>query len=76
MKHIIFTLLISSFSVLNLAGQCDQNTPLESTINEFNWQQQTFELFVKEDNSEIVQVTAPSPFHAANGSAQDNVDFL
>ncbi|HMQ60444.1 MAG TPA: hypothetical protein PKE06_07240 [Flavilitoribacter sp.] len=76
MKYLYLTLSLSLLFLSDLQSQCTPNTPLGSTINQFNWQQPTFLLHVIEDNSQIVPVIAPSPFYTINFSGQGNVDHL
>ncbi len=76
MKYPFFTLTLLIFHFSDLYSQCALNTPLGSTINTFNWQQTTFQLYIIEDNSQIVPVIAPSPFHIINFSGQSNVEHL
>ena len=76
MKYPYLTSCLFLLFFSDLQSQCTSNTPLGSTINQFNWQQSTFLLYVIEDNSQIVSVIAPSPFFTANFSGQGNVEHL
>ncbi len=77
MKNQLFLLFLSTFVFSGtLSAQCPNNTPLGSTINEFDWTTETFQMFIIEDDGDEIEREVASPFHLVNGEYHANTLHL
>ncbi len=71
-----FQILLFTFLTHICYSQCSQNTILGSTINEFDWTTESFNIWFKIDNSPPKEANIPSPFSGIDNSTEFNTGFL